>query len=241
LTLLRKLRKLYRLLLDPFYRKALARGVAAATEHEPVLRGLRCALIVDVGANKGQFALVARRHCPEARIVSFEPLPEPAAKFRNLFSADAGVVLHSVAIGAEARQATMHVSHRDDSSSLLPITETQTSVFPGTGERTITQVEIVSLDAVVPDLVRPNLLKVDVQGYELEVLQGCGRLLDRIDYAYIECSFLELYRGQALADQVIRFLQASGFRLEGIYNLFYNPKGKPVQGDFFFVRSTDAV
>ena len=71
----RVLRKTVRLALDPYYRKALCLGVGAAIEHEPMLRTLSaCGVltVLDVGANVGQFTLVARRVFPKARVIAFE-------------------------------------------------------------------------------------------------------------------------------------------------------------------------
>ena len=68
----------------------------------------------------------------------------------------------------------MHVSAREDSSSLLPVGEGQVSAFPGTDEVGTTNVEVRTLDSVMAnrDLEKPALLKVDVQGFELPVLRG---------------------------------------------------------------------
>ena len=82
----------------------------------------------------------------------------------------------------------------------------------------------------------PALLKIDVQGYELAVLAGCDSLLAAFAFVYVECSFVELYDGQALATDVVDFLSARGFALAGVYNLTYNRVGAAVQGDFLFSR-----
>ena len=58
---------------DPLWLKGLSRGVAAGIEHTAVLRNLTCETVVDVGANRGQFALAARHYFPNAEIFSFEP------------------------------------------------------------------------------------------------------------------------------------------------------------------------
>ena len=80
---LHQLRKLAKVLANADYRKALQRaGVAGAIEHEALLKTLEFATVVDIGANRGQFALVARRCFPEARIIAFEPLAGPAKRFR---------------------------------------------------------------------------------------------------------------------------------------------------------------
>ena len=86
------------------------------------------------------------------------------------------------------------------------------------------------------NLVSPILLKIDVQGYELEVLKGCGDILVKFDYIYVECSFVELYKEQVLVDEVIQYLINYSFKLDGIYNTFYDKKGIAVQGDFLFSK-----
>jgi hypothetical protein len=80
------------------------------------------------------------------------------------------------------------------------------------------------------------MLKIDVQGFELEALQGCEGLLDKFAYIYAECSFLELYTGQALAGDVIAWLHHRGFALSGIYNVSYE-LGRSIQADFLFSPS----
>jgi len=61
-------------------------------------------------------------------------------------------------------------------------------------------------------------------------------LLHCFAYIYAECSFMELYEDQALADEVIAYLRRHGFRLQGIYNMAYDPKGNAVEGDFLFAK-----
>ena len=93
---------------------ALRRGVAPSLEHLRVLRLLRPSSVIDIGANRGQFALAVRHVLPQAAIDSFEPLPEPAAVFRRVFAGDTRVTLHACAIGERAGTTSMHVSARDD-------------------------------------------------------------------------------------------------------------------------------
>jgi len=194
---------------------------------------------VDIGANRGQFALVAHTLIPDANIISFEPLAQPGRKFRDLFNGNKQVRLHRVAIGPERCTADIHVSGRDDSSSLLPITELQDQLHPGTAESGLEKVQVERLASLlsVEEISAPALLKLDVQGYELETLRGCLDLLPSFAYVYVECSFVELYRGQAFADQVIAFLREHGFVLTGIYSLYHDKNGRALDGDFFFRNS----
>jgi FkbM family methyltransferase len=231
--------KLASALKSPYYRTRLLRHrVAAGVEHEWFLSGLDCRTVVDIGANRGQFALVARQCQPHARVISFEPLPAPAAKFREVFAGDTRVTLHEVAIGPVPGNATIHVSRQDDSSSLLPITPKQVALFPGTEETATAVVRVAPLREFISaaKIEPPALLKVDVQGYELQALRGCEDLLSRFAYVYAECSFVELYASQALADEVIAWLRERGLRLRGVHNMDYDRDGRAIQADFLFAR-----
>lgn len=230
--------KLYNCLINPVFRRALFfHGVAAAPEHRHVL-GSDLATVVDIGANRGQFSLAVKRWAPGALLIAFEPLGSPAARFRKIFQGDARVLLHQVAIGPESGEATIHVSAADDSSSLLPISSVQKRLFPGTGEVRTETVRVGKLSDYIAaeEVVSPALLKLDVQGFELEALRGCEDLLECFACVYVECSFVELYSGQALADDVIPWLRERGFRLRGVYNISYDKNGKAIQGDFLFVH-----
>jgi FkbM family methyltransferase len=236
---LRQFRKLIKVLASSDYRAAFRRaGVAAAIEHEPLLKSLDFRTIIDIGANRGQFALVTRHCYPQARIVAFEPLAAPGRKFRAVHGQDELITLHPVAVGPAPGSATMHVTAEDDSSSLLPVTELQQSLFSGTNEVAAEEIQVEPLAAKLraEDLAEPALLKIDVQGYELPVLEGCDSLLDRFSHLYVECSFVELYRGQALAGEVIAFLGKRGFQLVGAYNAQYDPRGRAIQADMLFAR-----
>jgi FkbM family methyltransferase len=236
--ILRKSRKLFSLIRDSFFRRALIRdGVAAGIEHAPLLRAQKFSVIVDVGANRGQFSLAARRWQPSARIVAFEPLPTPAEVFRRLFAADKLTVLHEVAIAPVIGEAIIHVSRRDDSSSLLPISKLQTKHYPGTEAITTARVRTAPLTNFLapPELAGGALLKIDVQGFELDVLASSTRLLPYFDCVYLEASFVPLYEGQALADRIIAFLEQRAFRLTGVFNVSEDHRtGLALQADFLF-------
>lgn len=223
---------------DKRWLRGLNVGVAAAIEHESVLKNLYCATVVDIGANRGQFALIARHCLPDCRIFSFEPLPDASSRYRRVFANDRKAVLYEVAIGPSNGEFTMHISAKDDSSSLLPLTDLQRRMFPGTHEVGTTTVQVRTLDSCLGggDIREPALLKLDVQGYEMEALKGCASLLPRFTYVYVECSFMELYEGQALADEVIRFLDNHQFRLNSTHNTQYDDSGREVQADFLFKR-----
>jgi FkbM family methyltransferase len=236
-----QIRKLAKVLANSGYRSSLRRaGVAAAIEHEALLKTLDFATVVDIGANRGQFALVARRCFPNARIFAYEPLAGPAERFRVAMRHDPLVTLQQVAIGPATGAAIMHVAAEDDSSSLLPITPLQQSLFAGTNEVATEEIKVECLACRLKpeDLQPPALLKIDVQGYELPVLQGCATLLNRFSHVYAECSFVELYAGQALAPDVIAYLREHDFDLRGVYNTYHDSQGKAIQADMLFAART---
>jgi FkbM family methyltransferase len=232
----RKLAKASRLLRNDKFRHGLRHGVAATIEHQHTLAPLNIRTVVDVGANIGQFSLLCRVLFPAARIYAFEPQLKAARRFAELFTADAPVTLFRSAIGVQSGQIDIHVSRRHDSSSLLPISRMMTEIFPGTDEIGTVAVSIGPLITFISaeQIIGPALLKIDVQGTELEVLKGCDHLLNRFRYIYAELSFIELYKGQSLCSDVIRFLDQQGFHILGINNLTTDKSGRAVQADFLF-------
>ncbi len=81
------------------------------------------------------------------------------------------------------------------------------------------------------------MLKLDVQGYELEALKGCEDLLDSFSYVYAEGSFVELYEGQVLAGDLVAWLRERGYTLSGVYGVVYDNHGRSVQADMLFRKT----
>lgn len=235
---LRKVRKLVFVLGQPAYRMALRHRVAAAVEleHVPFEHAFRS--VVDVGAGRGQFALVASRRFPNARLFCFEPLPAGREKLAAVVGRDYPVRIFDFAVGAEGKRVEFHVSESADSSSLRPITALQVAAFPGTAQKESMTVSVVPLTEVLTaeDLAAPSLLKIDAQGSELDVLRGAQGLLPTFTTILVECSFVEFYAHQALADEVICFLTGEGFRLRGVFSVAYDEQGRCLQADILFER-----
>jgi FkbM family methyltransferase len=236
--LVRRGGKLARLLLDGRFRAGLRHGVAATIEHEAALAGRDFASVVDIGANRGQFTLLSAGLYPEARIFAFEPLPGPYAVLARIAARHPRVRTHQAAIGPSAGPAQMYVMRPDDCSSLLDPTEHQTAIFRGSVRNGMAPVAVEPLDVFVAarELAAPSLLKLDVQGFELEALKGCASLLDRFAAVYVECSFERLYADQALADEILAHLAERDFGLKGVYNALYDGGGRAVQADFLCAR-----
>ncbi|WP_342531766.1 FkbM family methyltransferase [Citromicrobium bathyomarinum] len=237
-TAFRKSRKLGGLLARPGTWPGLKHKVAAAIEHENAVRSATIGTLVDVGANVGQFSLLVRVLHPYAQIHAFEPLTSMAARYRSLFAGDDRVTLHQMAAGEEPGEATINVSASADSSSLLPITETQDAIFPGTKRVATETIQVSRIDDVLSEpLEGPIFVKLDVQGFELAALKGMPRLLERVDRLYVEVSFIELYEGQVLAPEMIAWLADQGFTIRGAYNPVCASDGSAVQSDFLFARA----
>ncbi len=220
----------------PEYRRAIRFGVAPSIEHARVPFLATYATIIDAGAARGQFALLARRLYPAARIVCFEPLPEAQATLQQLFEGDSGIDVHGIALGARSGTATLNVSGQDDSSSLLSIGALQEREYPGTGKAREQVVTVRRLDEVLERVVAAALLKIDVQGGELELLRGAGDLLNRFDDVFVECSFVELYNDQPLATEVLDFLFGHGLQLVGVFGVQRGADGTCLQADFLLRR-----
>lgn len=237
-----RVKKLRIILLQPMLRRAFFQYlVMAGVEHKAVLNR-PLSTVVDIGANRGQFALAARA-ISGAKVVSFEPLPEVAKIFLKVFSDDTAVRLHVAAIGERSEKKLIHLSACDDSSSLLEIGEAQSNFFPGTHEIGTLEIEVVTLDKFLTkeEITRPAMLKLDVQGFEIQALAGCKSLIGNFDYVYCECSFVELYKDQKLAGEVVSYLGSLGFSLSGIYNPSYDRDGNCIQADLLFEQMARSI
>lgn len=221
----------------PSYWGALVAGVAPAVEHRDVLRLLQVDGIIDVGANRGQFSLACRFALPGVPVVAFEPIPKEAETYRKVHGARGEVILIESALGETKGTATLHLSQSADSSSLLPIGKKQIELFENTVEVGTITVPVHRLDDFAsswPGRSR-QLLKLDVQGYELNVLRGAPETLKTCDYVYAECSEVALYDGQALRAEVENFLKSRGFVAQGRYNEQMDNE-QLIQADYLFSR-----
>ena len=231
---IRRLRKLRRTIAAGYITQARS-GLVPSWEHEH-LADLAVGTVVDVGANRGQFTQLAHRIFPTAPIVAFEPIPAVAATYRRF--APHTAVLHELALGDQNTTAQLNVLALDHSSSLLPVGALQRQLFSGTEVVETIDVDVRRLDSLLDDneMSDDALLKIDVQGTELATLRGCGALLERFRWVYVECSFGELYEGQDLAGAIVMYLGEHGFSLARMANAQHTPQQICDQADFLFER-----
>jgi len=215
-----RLKKLATSLLHPSCWPALAFGVAPSVEHIPVIRSLKVDGIIDAGANRGQFTLACRLAMPGVPIVAFEPIPAEAAIFEKIHGRVQRIVLVKAALGEFCGVATLHLSRSADSSSLLPIGKQQKKLFSNTDEVGLLDVPVCRLDDHLSKWsgLKSQLLKIDVQGFELFVLRGGVETLSTCKYVYSEVSSVQLYEGQSLRHEVTNFLVDHGFVEDGQFN-----------------------
>jgi FkbM family methyltransferase len=198
-------------------------------------------LALDVGANTGQWAMDLRRSGYRGRVVSFEPI---AVAFKQLAIACSRSVNHEciqLALGNFDGEAQINVSENVVSSSLLPVCDTSVAACLESRTANREHVTAARLDTLAPVLLqgaRATFLKLDVQGYEREVLQGAIDTLPRVSAIEVELSLRELYRGQALMHDIGAILHSAGFFPVWLERAFVEPEtGFMLQVDALFVRS----
>jgi FkbM family methyltransferase len=201
----------------------------------------RVNVLVDAGANVGQYARTVRRAGYEGRIVSFEPIPEAYEDLYRSARTDRSWECRQVALGAANGQATLHLSANSVSSSILGTLERLVVAEPAAAYVDSLQVPIQRLDSALEGSVTPRdrlLVKVDVQGYEGQVLSGAERILPQVELIEAELSLAPLYDGQQLYRDLIDLLDTMGFTLISLERGFTDKNtGHLLQADGIFVRS----
>jgi FkbM family methyltransferase len=171
-------------------------------------------VVIDVGANAGQYALEARRIGYRGRIVSFEPLSTAFAALKSLAAADPAWRAVNLALGDHPGEAVLNVAANSWSSSLRPMLDAHLSAAPESAYVASETVAVERLDAVFDRYVQPGdrvWLKVDTQGHEHEVLAGAGAVLDRIDTIQLEMSAVQMYQGEVPFLDMYRQVESMGY------------------------------
>jgi FkbM family methyltransferase len=207
-----------------------------------LLRKEEINLVLDIGANLGQFAdgLLAAGY--SGRIVSFEPLSTIHSQLRaNASRYPNWTVADRTALGEKAGSVRIHVSTAHASSSILEMLPSHLKAAPGSdyvGAETVPVNRLDDLCALSPaDRV---VLKIDVQGYERQVLEGAPRVLGSCRAVITEMSLAPLYEGQVLVKDLWDLLASHGFEVWSLEPGFRDPAtGRMLQFDGVFVRGED--
>ncbi|SFC68617.1 FkbM family methyltransferase [Streptomyces aidingensis] len=201
-------------------------------------------VVLDVGANEGEYGAMLRRHGYRGKIVSFEPLSGPGKALRARTGADPGWSMHACALGEESGEITVNVSgNRGASSSVLPMLDRHAEAAPHARYIGTETVPLRRLDELWPEAAGPDdrvFLKIDVQGYEAQVLRGAGARAKECHGLQIEASFVPLYEGSPLLAEVLRTGQEElGLTLMAVIPGYVDPAtGQMLQSDLVLFRES---
>jgi FkbM family methyltransferase len=210
------------------------------------IKGKKINTILDVGANKGQFAVKIVNNGFEGSIISFEPLSSAHKKLLNIAKNFKNnnkvnwIIEERVAIGNKNKKTIINISENSESSSILKILPKHTNLKPESitaGQEPVTMKKMDDYFDLVVNYKSPYLLKIDTQGYEMEVLKGSRNLLNIVNFLLIEVSLIELYEGQKLLKDVLDFLSKKKFKIWSVDRVMGDKKtGQVYQLDIFFFR-----
>jgi FkbM family methyltransferase len=169
-------------------------------------------VIYDIGASVGTWTVLAKSIISHADLHAFEPLAKHQDAFIDSTQQLNGVTLHRIALGSNDGDVIMHVTNLSDASSILKLEPTGQVQF-GVREVAQSPARMWRLDDYRAEygLPVPDLLKLDVQGYELEVLKGATECLRTARAVIAEVSFIEYYEHQCFFHDLVNYL--SEFRL----------------------------
>jgi FkbM family methyltransferase len=182
---------------------------------------------IDGGAYRGDTTRRFLRDFPSARVIAFEANPDLAAALEKQFAGDPRVEIHNQALSNTAGPATFHIPKAAFTGSLL---------VPGEefGDSRVIQVPAIELDALE---VRPEILKLDLQGAELKAIQGAQATLPSVKALLCEVNFVARYDGCALFHEVATLLAGHGLKLFRLYEVHADRAGQWQFADALFVRS----
>lgn len=203
-------------------------------------------LVLDVGANIGQYGSGLFNCGYGGKLISFEPLSKAHEKLMRHAARSVGdgkwVVHPRCAVGEACGEIEINVSSNSVSSSLRPMLHAHLSVAPESRYVKKERVPIVTLDSIASSFINAGhriFLKLDTQGYEAQVLAGAKALLPDVCGIQLELSIIPLYEGQELWLEMIEQLGMLGFKLWSLYPGFADPQtGRNLQIEGVFVRES---
>jgi len=168
-------------------------------------------LVIDVGANVGQFGESLRTNGYKGKIVSFEPI-EAAFKILSQKAAkDRNWEVHHCGLGATKGEAAIHVSELTVFSSILDLTKIASLHDKRIAVQRTEMIKIEALDDVTASLQGKILLKIDTQGYEKQVIEGGRQLITRVKGILMELPVIHVYEGEWQFHEAAKFMADAGF------------------------------
>jgi len=195
-------------------------------------RGLRCNVVLDVGANRGDWTRLARSIFPDARFVLIEPQHEMARYLDALCGGDPRCRWFEAGAGAQAGKSELTIWPDLVGSSFLPTPDTH----EGLEQRVV---PVITIDELLAreGYGAPELLKLDVQGYELEALRGAEGTFASAEIFVLEVSLFEFLPEQPVLSDVVEFMDDRGFVVYDIAGFARRPvDGALGQLDVCFAR-----
>jgi len=206
------------------------------------LQSRRVNVVFDVGANSGQFTTGLRKAAYQGNIISFEPLSGPFSLLESKASNDPLWDCRQCALGDFDGTISINVAgNAGASSSALPMLKSHQDAFPPANYVGTEDVQIRRLDSIAPEFLRPTdlcFLKIDVQGFEKQVLAGGQSTLnDGCVGMQLELSIVPLYEGGLLIRDAFDIAYSMGFTLTGLLPGFTDMRnGQMLQADGIFFR-----
>lgn len=202
--------------------------------------------VVDVGGHVGQSIEKYRLLFPECTVYSFEPHPESFRALEQRYGRLKGVCCERLALGALTGTASFYATRNSAASSILPpadfIRELSSKRHYDFSKLAV---PMDTLDQVAARhlLSSIDILKIDVQGTELEVLRGAVSLLDdsRIDLIYTEAQFAETYDGQCDFNDIWNFLKNFGYILWDLFPFVHTSLGRLWTANAIFISRPVAL
>lgn len=195
--------------------------------------------VLDVGANRGQFGTALRRVGYRGRIVSFEPVPEAFAQLQQVASARPPWETRRVALGARPALQSLNVTVSTSVSSFLTPTAAYQERYGGGVVARTEEVEVKRLDDIFDEVTKPServFLKIDTQGYDLDVIEGAAGCIDRLVGIQTELSVLPIYEGMAGYLTALSVIRDLGFTPTGMFTVERDNDLRIEEFDAVFVR-----
>jgi len=197
-------------------------------------------VVFDVGANEGQSAREFLRHFPQARIFSFEPTPATFQRLSRFAGDHPRLIPVNQALGEAPGRVAFNENAFHQTNSILPANP-RSEEYLGPAvidcQRKI-EVEMTTLDAFCrqESVAGIDLLKMDVQGFELFVLKGAQGFLSarKIGCIVLEVSFISLYENQATQQDLITLLANHQYDLMGFYDVAHSAQNRLMWCEMMF-------
>ena len=211
-------------------------GVMKLFLEDLAARGLRPAGVLDVGAHRGDWSRCARRVFPESRFTLVEPRAEMRGALLDFCRESPGSRYVLAGAGASPGERTLAVFPDADGSSLV-LTPAEVELR-GLERRTVPLLTLDSLfDSRAASTPMPELVKLDVQGFELEALRGAPRILAAAEIVILEVSFFAFMRDWPTVSQAVAFMSERGYEPYDVCGALRRPyDGALGQADVAFAK-----